>query len=202
MKKQQRHGEREKSTNQSDQKVETGRRRVLAGVLAGGAVAGTAAAVPSVWTRPVVQSVLLPAHAQTSADDSDGQSDRPPEDGNFSGRVMVNGGLLRWLVPAAHADVDCTPQIGCATLQDGTLTIFVAYDQCCCYNGSGDLDGGSISLASADTAQCSDCGPYSAEFVELIGSPGSRTLKLSIDEQLFVMTETANNCDCAAFLRA
>ena len=42
------------------------RRRLLTGGVAAGV---TAPFIPSSWTRPLVESVLLPAHAQTSPDD-------------------------------------------------------------------------------------------------------------------------------------
>lgn len=46
------------------------RRKLLTAMMTGGAVAG-AAGLPKKWTSPVVDSVLLPAHAQTSGDLSD-----------------------------------------------------------------------------------------------------------------------------------
>lgn len=42
------------------------RRKLLKSIIAGGGAAMTAGFVPETWTRPVVESVLLPAHAQTS----------------------------------------------------------------------------------------------------------------------------------------
>ncbi len=48
----------------SDAKQPSNRRNLLKALASGGVVAGTA--LPAAWTRPVVDSVLLPAHAQTT----------------------------------------------------------------------------------------------------------------------------------------
>lgn len=44
------------------------RRRLLKSISAVGGIAVSAKAIPGSWTRPVVDSVLLPVHAQTSKD--------------------------------------------------------------------------------------------------------------------------------------
>lgn len=66
------------SDTQSNQPRHKGRRQLMTGGLALGA---TLPLLPSSWTRPVVQSVLLPAHAQTSADPSlkDPEQEKPNE---------------------------------------------------------------------------------------------------------------------------
>ncbi|MDZ7839257.1 MAG: hypothetical protein U5R46_00320 [Gammaproteobacteria bacterium] len=48
------------------------RRRLLKSVVAGGGVLATGKLLPENWARPVVQSVVLPAHAQTSPGSFDG----------------------------------------------------------------------------------------------------------------------------------
>jgi hypothetical protein len=167
---------------------------------------GIALSFPAAWSAPVVQSVILPAHAQTSGGDNGSEPvpengpEPVPENGIFSfGSPLLDRSLLNWFVPTAHATSHCDPEVGCATLQDGVLTILVAYDRCCCYSGSGNLDGGSISLSSPDNL-CG-CGPYTAELMELTGSLGARNLKLSIDgKTLDFIEEVAGNCDCAALL--
>jgi hypothetical protein len=148
---------------------------------------GIALTLPAAWSAPIVRSVVLPAHAQTSG----------IENGIFTFQeVTARRGPLNWLVPSAYAG-SCAPVVGCATLEDGVLTIFAAYDQCCCYHGSGDLDGGPISVASADTS-CTDCGPYSAKVIGLKGAVGTRTLRLLIDGNQADFVEVGTgNCDCA-----
>lgn len=44
----------------------TGRRKLLKSALLGGGAAGAWLLAPERWTRPVIESVTLPAHAQTS----------------------------------------------------------------------------------------------------------------------------------------
>lgn len=68
--------ERKMRKNEPSQRSD-GRRRVLSAILWGGSAVVT---LPESWTRPVIQSVLLPAHAQTSAPDEEPDS----EDGTFS----------------------------------------------------------------------------------------------------------------------
>lgn len=43
-----------------------GRRQAIKTVLAGGGIAATALALPKEWTKPIVESIVVPAHAQTS----------------------------------------------------------------------------------------------------------------------------------------
>lgn len=64
------HRSKTSSSSRGDDHSETrspSRRRTLKRLASGGAVAGVVAAAPSRWTRPVVESVVLPVHAQTSA---------------------------------------------------------------------------------------------------------------------------------------
>ena len=54
------------SPNEStSNKMRKSRRRLIQGLVAGGVVV-TAKSVPYKWSRPVVEAVMLPAHAQTS----------------------------------------------------------------------------------------------------------------------------------------
>ncbi|MGI9319265.1 MAG: hypothetical protein ACR2QW_18200 [bacterium] len=46
--------------------TDSGRRRLLKSLTVGGAATITAKSLPTEWKKPVVDSVLLPAHAQTS----------------------------------------------------------------------------------------------------------------------------------------
>ncbi|MFW2439416.1 MAG: hypothetical protein ACN4GR_08600 [Arenicellales bacterium] len=62
---------RKQSTNQepsASQKLDnqTARRRLLKTIAGGGAISSVAALLPTSWVKPVINSVTLPAHAQTS----------------------------------------------------------------------------------------------------------------------------------------
>ena len=48
-----------------DRSVE-GRRKALRKLLVGGGIVGASTQLPDKWTKPLVDSVLVPAHAQTS----------------------------------------------------------------------------------------------------------------------------------------
>ena len=52
-----------KETSVTDDK---GRRKLLKSVVAGGGAVTVAKMLPDQWARPVVDSVMLPSHAQTS----------------------------------------------------------------------------------------------------------------------------------------
>jgi hypothetical protein len=66
----------------SDMKIENKKRRTLKAV----AVVSTGLVVTDVWKKPLINSVLLPAHAQTSASDT-----TPPVGGNATVAVNSNG---------------------------------------------------------------------------------------------------------------
>lgn len=60
---------RDKSDDPKDTELEKeqGRRDVLkGGVVVGGAAVAAALSLPKKWTRPLVEAVVVPAHAQTS----------------------------------------------------------------------------------------------------------------------------------------
>jgi hypothetical protein len=42
------------------------RKAIKTGVIVGGSVVGAAMALPKKWTRPIVDAVIVPAHAQVS----------------------------------------------------------------------------------------------------------------------------------------
>ena len=55
----------DKNDNQSSKQGE-GRRGALKKLLAGGGVVVGSSALPSEWTKPVIESIVLPAHAGMS----------------------------------------------------------------------------------------------------------------------------------------
>ena len=79
------------------------RRKALKKILAGTGAVTVAAAAPEKWTTPVVDSVVLPAHAQTSTDPTP-----PTIPLNFSDSSSVLGSntpsdIIDSLVASAHA---------------------------------------------------------------------------------------------------
>lgn len=77
----------------NDEKLEK-RRKALKSILAGSGTVVTAAAMQDKWAKPVIESVVLPAHAQTSG-----------LAGSFTSSNNTQNGtdLLDSLVPSAHA---------------------------------------------------------------------------------------------------
>jgi hypothetical protein len=57
---------KEKSTESVDPPKASNRRKILKGTLAGVGAIGASGKLPTTWTKPVTDSVLLPAHAQTT----------------------------------------------------------------------------------------------------------------------------------------
>ncbi len=88
------------------------RRKLLAG---GGTVLG-AAAFPKEWTRPVFETVVLPAHAQTSGSVLGDQLPLSEE--------TDAGGWLDYLVPTAHAQTGAGALLGgCIILAFNGVTV-------------------------------------------------------------------------------
>lgn len=57
----------ESDAKDAELEKEQGRRKVLkGGVVVGGAAVAAALSMPKKWTRPLVEAVVVPAHAQTS----------------------------------------------------------------------------------------------------------------------------------------
>jgi len=99
--------------NNSKQSLATERRKIIKRTIQGGAMAGAATLLPAKWTRPVVASVLLPAHAQASttvyaADLSTLVLVVTRGDGETM-RVDNGGALLAALVPDASAQAVPSP---------------------------------------------------------------------------------------------
>ena len=50
----------------SDTKKEAARRRILKKMAVGGGIVTASQVMPERWTKPVIDSVILPAHARSS----------------------------------------------------------------------------------------------------------------------------------------
>ena len=56
----------QQETAKSDKKLTDSRRKLLKSIAAGSTAVIAGKTVPDAWTRPVVDSVMLPAHAETT----------------------------------------------------------------------------------------------------------------------------------------
>lgn len=99
-------------------KLLSSRRRLLKSLLVGGGILTTAPSLPRAWVRPVVQAVVLPAHAQTSG-----------INGEFAGRTEPGtqtvdaAPILDLLAPRAYAGVNVnTALLICADVADNVVT--------------------------------------------------------------------------------
>jgi hypothetical protein len=116
----------------SDVKVSRSRRRLLMALAAGGAGATvTAKLLPARWTRPAIDSVLLPAHAQATGFSS-----------SFLTMNVVladaGGGVMDLIVPRAHAGGTMTSTVDiCVNITNNVAEIFVLVDGVNLYGGTG-----------------------------------------------------------------
>jgi len=83
----------------TDKKSSESRRKLLKSIAAGSGAVIAGKSLPESWSRPVVDSVMLPAHAQTS----------PGYDGNYTdalnlGSLDLGNTMLAALVSDAHAN--------------------------------------------------------------------------------------------------
>jgi hypothetical protein len=181
------------SPSDNASKPDGSRRRALRRLGAGGVAASAAAALPAAWTRPVVESVMLPAHAQTSG----------IPDGDFGLQLAITR-WIDWLVPKAHAIVVCgNPVSGCATLRDGIVAIslnFVDSGNVGCYSGSAGI-GGSFNLAlvagTEDEQVCNDVEGQNVSILKIEGEAPNRTIEIDMLGDKWTLTEGyGGNCQC------
>ncbi|HSH41483.1 MAG TPA: hypothetical protein VK973_05085 [Arenicellales bacterium] len=185
------------------------RRLTLTRLAAGGAAVGGAAVLPSRWLRPVVESVLLPAHAQTSG----------PEDGDFfielggddtfgivSTRISGRGPSprpwwLAWMIaPAQALEVQCSLCGICARLRNGKVTVTVvryqtATDDVFCYEGEAPVGGTVVFNDHPEASGCTTPGPM--DVVSVDGVAPARTLVLrSNGEEAAFYEDPSRTCAC------
>jgi len=185
------------------------RRLTLTRLAAGSAAVGGAALLPSRWLRPVVESVLLPAHAQTSG----------PEDGDFfidlggndipdilSTRSSSHGTSpqpwwLAWMIPPARAlEVQCSLCGICARLRNGKVTVSVvkyqtATDDVFCYEGEAPVGGTVVFNNHPEATGCTTPGPM--DVVSVDGIAPARTLVLSSNgEEAAFYEDPSRTCAC------
>jgi len=98
--------------------TQTNRRRLLKTLAVGGGVVVAGKTLPEHWTRPAVDAVALPAHAQTSFTGN----------GSFTGAQTVAeaGNILDGLVATAMASYPTDAQF-CINVVDGMASIQVLF---------------------------------------------------------------------------
>lgn len=128
------------NTNDDTPTGRNSRRRVLKTALMGGASITAFKLAPESWTRPVVEAVSLPAHAQTSLALPDGPwSSGGESDGPGPARDRGLGDrLLNAILPEAQAGKDVLPPLipfGCGffgicieKVDDNTIFVRVGFD--------------------------------------------------------------------------
>ncbi|MDZ7842753.1 MAG: twin-arginine translocation signal domain-containing protein [Gammaproteobacteria bacterium] len=181
------------SSSNEAPKANGSRRSALKRLGAGGVAAGAAAALPGAWTRPVVESVMLPAHAQTSG----------VPDGEFGLEVSFEDTRwIDWLVPKAYAVTGCNAVSGCAILRNGIVTLSVNFADggVGCYSGAAPI-GNSFDLALTETEDELVCTNVEATpGVSILGIQGeapNRTIEIDMLGDPWTLTEGYNNdCGC------
>lgn len=117
------------SANSADT-TDSGRRRALKTTAAAGGAFLAGRNLPSEWTTPVVESVLLPAHAQTTEDEENGGggSGGGGVVGGFAFLDVPGGSILDYFAQPAHASDNCGTDIP-------------GSDSPCCLETFGELNG-------------------------------------------------------------
>ena len=131
----------------SNKKSSDSRRKILKSIAAGSGAIVAGKSLPESWSRPVVDSVLLPAHAQTSPSPSP-----PPSgctttytgsyEGNASATIDRCGGNTDDITPAIRIEIsaDCT--------------VSVSYTGNRPMTGTGTISGDTFSVPISRTADC------------------------------------------------
>lgn len=92
----------------SEQKHNNGaRRRLLKSLVAGGGAVAMGKTLPESWTRPMVEAVVLPAHAQTSPVSFDGLYVAQGSDIGDAGGAGPGSILDMFVAPALAAPLPC-----------------------------------------------------------------------------------------------
>ncbi len=179
-------------------------RRRLVGALAASGAGTMLLSLPDSWKRPIVESVALPAHGQTT-DEPDEPDDSPDlSDGEFQLTTDIalrapGGSILDYFSGTAHAGSanPSEPQYeyfsSCLELSDGFLlgAIDVGVDTFDCLIEYDDPDGaplgGSIDADSIDAglseynAECqSALSPGTLTFLSITGKAPNRTLRIRL----------------------
>ena len=145
----------------NNQTTSRSRRTLLKKASMSGGVALSAAALPNSWVQPVVESTILPTHAQTSlAFFGSGLSGTDTQTGNSK---FIEG-LVDVFVPKAHAAIQ---HAACAAVMGDTVAVQYQDSQNQ-VRYTGDLDaGGAPGSLTPLPGNCEACESLSASIVDI-----------------------------------
>jgi len=111
----------------TDKESSESRRKLLKSIAVGSGAVFAGKQLPQNWSRPVVNSVVLPAHAQTSGRTFTGTGNVNFGFNNNSNSMVA--GLADALVPSAHAGEILFQEeyAGCVTEVAGGLDVWITY---------------------------------------------------------------------------
>ena len=124
----------------SDKKSSDSRRKLLKSIAAGSGAIVAGKSLPESWSRPVVDSVMLPAHAQTSPTCSTGFA------GTYAGNV--SGTVTRC------NDATDPVTAGLQIIINADCTVAVTYNTARPFTGTGTIVGDSFSVPISRTEDC------------------------------------------------
>lgn len=172
-------------------------RRRLVGLLAAGGAGSMLLSLPDAWKRPVVESVVLPAHGQTTA-----PPDTPPDlsDGTFAlfGEAIVRAPdhrILDYFASTAHAGqiAQINTVTGCLELVDGRLRGDIEFllDTADCLaeydppggaplGGSANADSIIGALTENDALCATELSPATLEFLSMTGTAPNRVARVRL----------------------
>lgn len=119
------------------------RRKLLKSITAGSGAIVAGKSLPESWSRPVVDSVMLPAHAQTSPP--------APSSGPFAGSVGNIGGAIGTNSIFAKASDSLIPQAQAQGLVEGPVIEGLLRQMYVCVTPNSSLDGATVKAQLAST---------------------------------------------------
>lgn len=169
------------------------RRKLLRVIVTGGGVFATSQVLPNVWTKPIVEGVVLPAHAKSSPDPFDGLF----ETGSLSTTSLRNmnpaylyasadspGSVLDFFISPVEASVPC--------INVSALRIFVSGSTAdvCLNFGIGNAAQGSTSV-DQNTGKLGD--------IPSIGGTGIDLSNMQVSSNGSKVTGLATGSGCGPF---
>jgi len=144
----------------TDKKSSESRRKLLKSIAAGSGAIVAGKSLPDTWSRPVVDSVMLPAHAQTSALTYFTDNLMAENNGQQHGESTLFARFSNHLIPEAHAQPR-PPGVGCAKVV-GSMLEFEIWDLSYTLSGMLPLD---KSVVNATYQDCSGSNPEPMQII-------------------------------------